>query len=613
MMKRFSTVFIVWLIASPSSAGTIILNNLETDKRLSLGQGYDPYNNVFVDSCWTGNIVYSGEQSAEIVFDHTTERDDLIRDVKTNGGAGIGSFFLSGSVSTELSSILHERRWRETLIYRSSYRGKVAILQDPQLKTEMKKLSEEDPSLFRALCGTQFVSKIYLGGSLYYFVHLDFFTKNQRDLFKTKVRVQTLGFAQIKTIPKEFENTDRSVVVQIEARQIGGRPERLAGLLKSHKSRCSFEDIKACDEMFSALEAYALGSCEEAFPAQMYAGMAGAAESGYQNIIRAVEVDGDEINDRSKSIENITQRLSIVESDERLVNNRLPFYPQDSQSYQQLLEIKNNEIRPLKDLLLRLAQRCKHAKQQSCDIEDYLPSVHWERSVGVRERLNEDSSFVDYCLLSHLDESTTRLTNAVLHALGFSDRNRKTCEIAAVRLGSLTHLNLHGLKIQSLEPLADAKKIEFLDASENDLEDLSFLRDWQNLSYLNIRKNQLKSLFGLTNLMSLRYLNAAYNNLSDTRSIKNPGLEIALFHGNPSELTSDAASNGQLFISSEDDLCAWQRRNLLDLGWYDIQSFEAYENVNFLPFIEGDHIHLKPCAIGASLLDEAAIGLFPKE
>ena len=612
-MKRFLTVFIVWLIASPSSAGTIILNNLGIDNGLLLGKGYDLYNNVFVDSCWDGNIVYSGEQSAEIVFDHTTERDDLIRDVKTNGGVGLGSFFLSGTVSTEISSLSHERRWRETLIYRSSYRGKVAILQDPQLKMEMKKLLEEDPALFRALCGTNFVSKIYLGGSLFYFVHLDFFTKNQRDLFKTKVRVQTLGFAQIKTIPKEFENTDRSVVVQIEARQIGGRPERLAGILKTHKSRCFFADIKSCDEIFSALEAYALGAGEEAFPAQMYAGMAVTSGSGHQNIIRAFEIAGDVFKERSKIIELIHQRLSIVESDERLVNNRLPSYPQDSQSYQQLLEIKNNEIRPLKDLLLRLAHRCKHAKQQSCDIKDYLPSVHWERYVGVRERLNKDSSFVDYCLLSNLDESTTRLIDAILHALGFSERNRKTCEIAAARLGSLTHLNLHGLKIQSLEPLADAKEIEFLDASDNDLEDLSFLRDWHNLRHLNIRKNKLKSIFGLSNLISLKYLNAAYNSLSDTRSIKNPGLEIALFHGNPSELTSDADPNGQLLIRSENDLCAWQRRNLLDLGWYDIQSFKAYENVNFLPFIEGDRIHLKPCAIGASLLDEAAIGLFPKE
>ncbi|MBM4251542.1 MAG: trypsin-like serine protease [Deltaproteobacteria bacterium] len=76
------------------------------------------------------------------------------------------------------------------------------------------------------------------------------------------------------------------------------------------------------------------------------------------------------------------------------------------------------------------------------------------------------------------------------------------CETAAVRLQASNHLNLDGLNLRDLSPLAGLTHLRYLSLKGNAIRDLSSLRTLTNLVSLEVEGNDIRDVFPLPELVA---------------------------------------------------------------------------------------------------------------
>jgi Leucine-rich repeat (LRR) protein len=590
-------------------AATIPVTAELSQQNVTLGQGYDSRNGVFLQPCWTGSIAYAGSQVSHIQLDASLSREDVLKDVTASFEGGVDLLLVSGSVKTTVQSKFQERRYRETLTYSASYRGKTAILKNPVLSQNLAELKKSDPLRFRALCGDSFAKEALFGGQLYIFVHFDFLNQEQKDLFKTKVKVRALGFSKTKTITKDTGWSDRSARITIDAVQIGGNPQYLSDVLSSQRRECHLADTSGCEKVIDSLLAYALSQNKKSFPWQMAASSFQSGNSEQPPALTAIRTDSSTLQEVS-NIDRVllSQRLGTLEADEAYLRQKMTLYPSDSQRFLFWRNFLRSNVLPLKDRVIRISYLCRVSSP--CNLENLMPSSDWEKYLMARQDLEPDYGFVDACLVSSGDVDLEWATSVLLQSLGFKGRSTRACEEAAQKLRHAKSLHLGGLNLKRVEPLADAIDLESLDISFNNIEDIAALSRMSKLKWLNLRSNQITSLYAIRNL-KLQHLNAGFNKLREVRALERNSYDTFLVHGNDFVSVQDVPVKAGVLIRSEDELCALQRQRLYDDGWLSQNMFNAYTQANFLPVVEGENVTIKPCSIASPVFDEIQAGIFP--
>jgi|GEM_PF-6320965 hypothetical protein len=614
MSKTVLFAMVLGLISAQARAKTIPITEQTRQQGVRLGQGYDLRNGTFLERCWMGEIAYAGAQQAQIQLETSLQEEDVLRNISATFEGGADLLLVSGSIKTTVSSLFQGRRYRETLIYSVEYRGKNALLRDPTLRPDKATLRSRDPERFRAVCGDSFVTESLFGGQLYLFVHIDFLNQDQRDEFKTKVKVSALGFSKTKTISQDSGWTDRSAVVTIEATQIGGDPKYLTRLMSAHRNQCQLADMSGCEGMIDSLFRYATAEGGTAFPAQMImTEFQNDQASEMQPALLAVKTQSvaprEARNNRDRGI--LAGRLSILEADESWLRQKISLYPKDSARSKDWQQFLASVLRPSKDRVLRMVYFCQVSAGNTCNIETMMPSSEWNNYLEVRGILEPDYGFVDACLVRSGDEGIEVTVSALLALWGHKNRTTAACEQVAQQLRSVKTLDLSGKQITRLEPLSEAVELEAIDLSRNNLQSIAVASRWKKLRWINLQTNQIVTLEPLRGL-GLQHILAAYNRLRDVRSLSQNTYEKVLLHGNNFVTVDDVPLRAQTLVRSEAELCALQRSRLFEQGWISPSQLQAYSQANFLPVRVGEAVTIKPCSIAAPFFDVMEAQLFPE-
>ncbi|MEL7038769.1 MAG: leucine-rich repeat domain-containing protein [Cyanobacteria bacterium J06592_8] len=112
-----------------------------------------------------------------------------------------------------------------------------------------------------------------------------------------------------------------------------------------------------------------------------------------------------------------------------------------------------------------------------------------ERTVTQAPLPNLDSSFLEWCLQKESISAEARKTvEALLEKAGTSD-----CQAASEDLLSRSLLNLNGLNLTDISPVAQLTNLESLSLSDNEITDISPLSELTNLKKLYLSGNEIVS------------------------------------------------------------------------------------------------------------------------
>jgi len=124
------------------------------------------------------------------------------------------------------------------------------------------------------------------------------------------------------------------------------------------------------------------------------------------------------------------------------------------------------------------------------------------------------ASFLDWCSASDVDSASQATVQAIMGKEKLSD-----CKEAAKKLASLDSLNLSGLALVSLAPLATLPNLQNLYLSKNKISDLSPLRALRELRNLQLDENQIRNVSPLADLSKLMSLNLSKNAIVDVKPL----------------------------------------------------------------------------------------------
>jgi hypothetical protein len=110
-------------------------------------------------------------------------------------------------------------------------------------------------------------------------------------------------------------------------------------------------------------------------------------------------------------------------------------------------------------------------------------------------------SFQDWCLVPKKESQVRATVEGVFRLVG-----SKRCAEAAARLNKLERLDLSGLGVADLRPLAGLRGVKVLVLDRNPIRDLSPLAGLVNLEVLSVKGSSLKTLAGVAGLTSLKAL-----------------------------------------------------------------------------------------------------------
>jgi Leucine-rich repeat (LRR) protein len=110
-------------------------------------------------------------------------------------------------------------------------------------------------------------------------------------------------------------------------------------------------------------------------------------------------------------------------------------------------------------------------------------------------------SFQDWCLVPKKESQVRATVEGVFRLVG-----SKRCAEAGARLNKLERLDLSGLGVADLRPLAGLRGVKVLVLDRNPIRDLSPLAGLVNLEVLSVKGSSLKTLAGVAGLTSLKAL-----------------------------------------------------------------------------------------------------------
>jgi hypothetical protein len=135
----------------------------------------------------------------------------------------------------------------------------------------------DKPDQFRTVCGDFFVSQMHYGAYLYVVYQLHFLKQVDRQKFDDTFSASYSDFGKFTaSMQDEVDKLHLQGNIHIFAFQTGGNPQYLSDIFKSPKpiepspiSQCSFDDLKACDEVTTSIMNYVTTTDPDSFPNQL--------------------------------------------------------------------------------------------------------------------------------------------------------------------------------------------------------------------------------------------------------------------------------------------------------------------------------------------------------
>lgn len=228
----------------------------------SLGKGFDSLTQTLKGKCVSGTPVWAGAPESEISYVHDLDFDTLL--VNFNGGinveAKISLFDIKGA--GEFASKNAADDFSSTFSLINNINLKKKVLDETRIDESMRASIFKNGTLnpdVRMLCGDEYVSTIAYGANLIVNAKFTFQSREDKKDFNTSVSfglfdLGSLG-GKLGKLDSRLKNNSR---VTISARQVGGDPEKLAGILASEIISCNLASFEEkCLPMLTRLIEYA--------------------------------------------------------------------------------------------------------------------------------------------------------------------------------------------------------------------------------------------------------------------------------------------------------------------------------------------------------------------
>ncbi len=190
-----------------------------------------------------------------------------------------------------------------------------------------------------------------------------------------------------------------------------------------------------------------------------------------------------------------------------------------------------------------------------------------------------------------------------LHTLTITDSVLASDDLHSIsQLPELKKLTLSGCYLSSIQNLADATNLVYLDLSRNSIRDIGVLSHFTQLEHLNLSQNAVISLEAIGDLTGLQTLDVSYNSLVDTAPVGNltqlTNLNISannlvnaevLGIENLTSLTIFSASHNQLYhIAFLANATQLKNLNISNNTIIDISALSNHTQLEYLDFSYND-------------------------
>lgn len=226
-----------------------------------LGLGYNSYSQMFVPmACVTGDVQQIGAAHAELEYHQDLNFEQVSRTLSLSLGWSIPLAQLSSEMEfirkTASSTLSHTH----SVFFKMKARSEALKAESLQLTDSASALSGNGSGQVLADCGNEFVSQVDYGGALVATLRLDFASLDDKKEFNARVG---LGYDTDKgtikidgSLGRISEKLKIRTRVTVVARQFGGQPAALLGILPGGVASCTLESLSPCAELFTNLVSY---------------------------------------------------------------------------------------------------------------------------------------------------------------------------------------------------------------------------------------------------------------------------------------------------------------------------------------------------------------------
>lgn len=524
------------------SAHAVTLPSAAQPSQAVFGKGYDMEQERFTGDCVTGTNSFAGASKSSIVFERSLSATEMSDSLGFAVGAKARYGLISGEAAASFAASSSSDDYSEATVYSAQYNFKNVKLNYTGLTPVGQKAHGDGQYAWEnwaTTCGHEFVEQIQLGARIMISAKIDFSTREDKQSFAASFKIKGPAFSVSTELNKASRRYGKTASVVIRAFQLGGDVSRLSAIFGVGTNAkvevggrtvhallaCSMDNIAACTQVLDNALTYATDTRDPgAFPNQIkpdYNPQSpnGPAELAYITkpwkdlaiypppplIAAIVKTARDELSRHFELLLKLRARVVALTSG--------PFRLSPRQ-HGQLESVAGGLNEDLKTVMA-VATVC-YSNPGECP----------NQVANLKAQLKSDPSivldihpeiFAQWCdsFLADVLKRSEKKTVEPLYNIGISELNlEKTTDVcgeAERELLEHREINLSGLKIRTLLPLASLPHIQTLYLSNNEIEYLSSLSGFSQLHILYVNGNKIESLEPLAQLSGLLTLSAQSN------------------------------------------------------------------------------------------------------
>ncbi|MCL5260980.1 MAG: hypothetical protein M1561_04795 [Gammaproteobacteria bacterium] len=230
-----------------------------------------------------GNATYGGSGEGLIDVARSYSLYEVKKQLHMNADADVDIGIFSDEMAADFVRNLEQDRYSESFIYRTWIKLKNSVYNPPEqgdILNGLGKRFQNDPAMFRQVCGDQYVAQMEWGGYLYVAVKFIFNSESDMQTFNSAM---SGAFGDVFQMSAKFSQAmsmvNKNGAIKIQAYQLGGDPTKLGRILGGEGGQapivyCSFDDLARCKQMLDNVIIYATNTTGDNFPTQITIGSA---------------------------------------------------------------------------------------------------------------------------------------------------------------------------------------------------------------------------------------------------------------------------------------------------------------------------------------------------
>ena len=218
-------------------------------------------------NCFAFTDTAQSAGQGRVLLDAALSYNDLQKELKTGASASGGIGLFGGGFSIDYLHAMRDTDFSYSLNYLNYATNKVSVnldLSDGGLTPTGKTLYDNVHDKFDISCGDEIVTAYKTGAMLLFGINLKFHNHTDLETFKASAHGSYGSIFSASAYIETFAKTNNiNATVAINAYQVGGKPERLAGILSKdpkgsyYALNCSMKDMTNCIKAAEGLLDYA--------------------------------------------------------------------------------------------------------------------------------------------------------------------------------------------------------------------------------------------------------------------------------------------------------------------------------------------------------------------